>query len=104
MREATRQDRPMVGTIQAQCCMCWRIFSSDSLCEKAKPYARLPEETGTGKRGRVAERSSCIDPLELGLVSRERSDGVAIWGLVDSEESERRAQNLAKARAVRGRR
>lgn len=99
MREATKKDLPRLGTNQAQCCICYRMFSSDSLCEKTKPYARPPWDVNT--RGRVAARDECIEPELVGLIARERADGVAIWGLVDSEESDRRSANLAKARTAR---
>src|SRR5690349_19616703 len=59
MREATRNDRPVIGTIQTQCCICWKMFASDSICERQKPYARLPEDGG---RGRVSARPQCINP------------------------------------------
>ena len=99
MREASRNDRPIVGTIQTQCCICWRMFASDSICEKQKPYARLPEDGG---RGRVAERDSCIEDLtELGLIARERSDGVIVWGVTDDAEMARRAEVMERARAAR---
>lgn len=99
MREATRQDRPVIGTIQTQCCICWRMFASDSICEKQKPYARLPGDPAVG---RVSERSSCISDLAgLGLIARERSDGVIVWGVTGDEEMERRAQVMEKARAAR---
>lgn len=101
MREATKKDRPKIGTIQAQCILCWRIFASDSICERTKPYARLPEDEG--RKGRISERVSCIDPLELGLIARERTDGVIVWGLVDEEEAVRRSVNLAKARTAKAR-
>lgn len=101
MREATRDDRPVIGTNQAQCSICWRMFSSDSLCERCKPYARPPWDVNT--RGRVSVRDECIDPLLIGLIARERGDGVCVWGLVDSEESLRRSANLAKARSARTR-
>lgn len=98
MREANKSDRPLIGTIQTQCCICWRMFASDSICEKTKPYARLPED---GERGRVAERSSCIDPSSLGLIPRERADGITVWGVTADEEIERRTATMAKARAAR---
>lgn len=99
MREANRSDRPVIGTIQTQCVMCWKMFASDAICERQKPYARLPEDEG--KVGRIAERSSCIDPLALGLIARERADGCLVWGLMDDEEAERRSATMAKARAAR---
>lgn len=98
MREATRSDRPMMGTISAQCPLCWRIFQSDTLCETHKPYARLP---GDAERGRVAEREGCTDPLALGLIARERADGVVVWSSTTDEELERRTETMAKARAAR---
>lgn len=98
-REATKADRPVIGTIQTQCCVCWRMFASDSICEKTKPYARLPEDEG--KVGRVAERAECTLPSALGLISRVREDGIIVWGVTTDEEMERRAETMVKARAAR---
>lgn len=99
-REATRSDHPRIGTIQTQCPICWRMFASDSICEKQKPYARLPGDSGVG---RVAERSECIDDLAgvLGLIPRERDDGIIVWGVTDDAEMARRAETMEKARAAR---
>lgn len=99
MREATRKDHPRIGTIQTQCSICWRMFASDSICERQKPYARLP---GDPTVGRVAERSECVQDLSsLGLIARERDDGIAVWGVTSDEEMERRAVVMEKARAAR---
>lgn len=98
-REAERSDRPVIGTIQTQCVVCWKMFASDSICERQKPYARLPQDEG--KVGRVAERSECTDPSALGLIPRVREDGVIVWGVTTDEEMERRALTLGKARTAR---
>lgn len=101
MKEATRADRPAIGTVQSQCVLCWKIFSSDAACESHKPYARLP---GDPETGRIAEREACTEPSELGLVGRDRGDGVRVWGVTSDEEMELKRQRLEKARASRGRR
>lgn len=98
-REATRADRPVIGTIQTQCVVCWKMFASDAICERQKPYARLPEDEG--RKGRIAERDGCIDPASLGLIARERTDGVLVWGLTSDEEIERRTEQMAAARVAR---
>jgi hypothetical protein len=69
-REATRKDLPMQNTKQSQCMImgCWRMFSSDSACEKHKPWTR-PVSDG------------CKDPAGLGMESRERGDGVSVWSV-----------------------
>lgn len=63
MREATRADLPRGR--EAQCVLCWRIFSSDSSCETHKPYRRpvTPE---------------CKEPGTIGFRAFERR-GLAIW-------------------------
>ena len=38
MREATRADLPKGR--EAQCPICWRMFTSDWACERHKPYRR----------------------------------------------------------------
>ena len=38
MREATRSDLPKGG--EAQCTICWKLFTSDYACEAHKPYRR----------------------------------------------------------------
>ena len=63
MREATRADLPRGK--EAQCPICWRIFGSDSTCEKHKPYARPVTEP-------------CKDPRSIGMEPRERRE-VAVW-------------------------
>jgi hypothetical protein len=63
MRDTTRSDIPHGA--EAQCPICWRIFTRDGVCEKHKPYAspKTPE---------------CKDPATLGFVRRDRR-GVAVW-------------------------
>jgi|GEM_PF-5348566 len=63
LREATRADLPRGR--EAQCPICWRIFGSDSACERHKPYRR-PVTT------------ECKEPSAVGLEARERR-GLAIW-------------------------
>lgn len=81
MREATRSDLPKGN--EAQCVTCWRIFSSDSLCERHKSY-RLPKT------------ASCKDPSTLGFEAIERR-GVAVWVRSAAE-----ARRLAKSKGFRG--
>lgn len=99
MREATRKDRPSMNTSQAQCCLCWRLFSADGVAEQHKPYARAPEDIG--KRGRVAVRDGCTVPAELGMTPIERNDGVAVWGFTTEEEYANRLGRMDKARSAR---
>lgn len=63
MRETTRVDRPRGR--EAQCPICCRTFTSDTACEKHKPY-----------KGPVTE--GCKDPADLGFKAIERR-GVTIW-------------------------
>lgn len=100
IREATRKDTPKVGTIQAQCCICWRMFSSDAVCETHKPYARLPGDLSVG---RIAERAECTEPSSLGLVGRDRGDGVIVWSPTDDETHQLKVARLEAARAARTR-
>lgn len=48
---------------EAQCVLCWRIFTSDSAAEAHKSYAG---------------RTSCVDPATLGMEPRERR-GLPVW-------------------------
>lgn len=96
MRKATKADRPRIGTAETQCSICWEMFSSDTLCEMAKPYARHPDDTNTV--GRIAVRDKCTPPEELGLFCRDRGDGVCVWS---SEEDEAVKERMAKARQAR---
>jgi hypothetical protein len=66
MREATKQDLPKGR--EAQCVLCWRMFGSNSTCELHKPYV-------------APTTPLCKDPLDIGLLSRERlaRPGVAVW-------------------------
>lgn len=50
---------------QAQCTTCWRIFSSDSVCERHKKYA-------------TPKTKDCKAPESLGLVAVLKS-GVPVW-------------------------
>jgi len=69
LREATQKDLPKGA--EAQCVLCWRIFGSDSTCEKHKPY-KLPVTT------------ECKDPISIGLIAKERR-GLRIWAAPPSE-------------------
>lgn len=48
---------------EAQCVLCWRIFTSDSAAESHKSYQG---------------RTSCVDPATLGMEPRERR-GLPVW-------------------------
>lgn len=87
MREATRDDLPRGS--EAQCPICWRIFGSDSTCERHKPYRRPVS-------------AACKDPADIGLQSRERR-GLAVWVLPMSENvlKLRRARNQTKEAVMR---
>lgn len=98
-REATRKDLPLMNTNQAQCMLCYRIFTADGICEQHKPYARAPEDEG--KRGRVALRGSCTEPDELGMVGIPRADGVVVWGFRTEDAHQERIDRMANARAAR---
>jgi hypothetical protein len=63
VREATRADPPKGR--EAQCPLCWRIFSSDSSCEAHKPYRRPLTDT-------------CKPPAHQGAQPFERR-GLAVW-------------------------
>src|SRR5262249_11138413 len=95
------KDLPYQGTLQTQCCLCWRMFSSDTACEQAKPYARLPEEKEMGKRGRVAWREECTDPVSLGFNAFERADGVIVWSPESLESRAEKVERMQNARAAR---
>lgn len=101
MREATKADRPLMGTSQAQCMIkgCYKMFSADGVAEQHKPYHRAPEDMG--KRGRVAERDSCTDPVQLGMTPIERPDGVTVWGFISAEEYANRLDRMSTARSAR---
>lgn len=103
MREATKADRPTMGTSQAQCMIkgCYKMFSADGVAEQHKPYARAPEDMG--KRGRVAERAACTDPAQLGMTPIERPDGVTVWGFITEEEYLNRLDRMDTARSARKR-
>lgn len=51
---------------ESECPICYRIFGSDSACEKHKPYAK--PRTGT-----------CKDPAGIGMEIRLRRGTVAVW-------------------------
>lgn len=68
MREATRSDLP-VGNKEAQCPICWRMFSTDRNCERHKPYS---------KRNGTQPGEYCKNPEDVGLVQEERR-GFAVW-------------------------
>ena len=63
IREATKKDLPKGA--EAQCPLCWRIFTSDSTCELHKPY-------------RKPIANQCKDPENIGLVSKERRN-LRVW-------------------------
>lgn len=63
VREANRADRPKGK--EAQCPICWRIFSSDRNAEAHKPYAR-------------PHTPACKDPSVLGMKVQERR-GLRVW-------------------------
>jgi hypothetical protein len=63
IREATKADLPKGA--EAQCPICWRIFTSDSTCELHKPYRKPIAET-------------CKEPSSIGLVMKIRRD-LAVW-------------------------
>ena len=87
-REAERSDRPTMNTKETQCPLCWRLFSSDSACELTKPY-RKPVSEG------------CKQPSELGMVSKERGDGVLVWSVpMDPAVRERMEKMWAARRKV----
>lgn len=67
VREATRADRPTLNTKETQCCICHKMFSSDSACELTKPYRRPVSE-------------KCKDPRSLGMESKDR-DGILVWSV-----------------------
>lgn len=71
MREATKADLPKGA--EAQCPICWRIFGSDSTCERHKPYKRPVTQ-------------ECKDPESIGLESRPRR-GLAVWVLPMSPDA-----------------
>ena len=49
---------------EAQCPLCWRIFTSDSSCECHKIYEK--------------DYIACKDPATIGMVPRERR-GIPVW-------------------------
>lgn len=88
VREATRADTPTLNTKQSQCTICWALFSSDSACELHKPY-RKPVST------------LCKDPADLGMESKDRGDGIAMWSVpMDPEVRERMEKMWAARRKV----
>lgn len=100
MCELYATTRPQIGTSQSQCSQCGLIFSADGNCEKHKPYTRSPEDEG--KRGRVAKRTECTHPKELGMVGIPRADGVLVWGFRSEDSRDELVKRMAKARAARG--
>jgi hypothetical protein len=74
IREATKEDLPKGA--EAQCPICWRIFSSDSTCELHKPYRKPIADV-------------CKEPSIIGLVMKERR-GLAIWSSPPDEGMARR--------------
>lgn len=64
MREATKADLPK-GHREAQCPICWRLFSSDPSCEEHKPWRRPVTAT-------------CKEPPSLRHRAFERR-GLAVW-------------------------
>ncbi len=85
MREATRSDTPKLNTKESQCPICWKLFTSDSACEIHKPY-------------RKPVTGDCKDPVELGMESRERSDGVLLWSVPMDPEQKARLELMWAAR------
>lgn len=85
MKEATRADHPALNTKQTQCPICWTMFSSDSACELTKPY-RKPVSV------------SCKHPVDLGMVSSERADGVLVWSVPMDPEVKERMEKMWAAR------
>jgi hypothetical protein len=78
MREAIESDLPK--GVEAQCPVCWRIFTRNSVAERHKTYRPL----GT----------TCADPASLGLVPKERR-GLVVWsGPPPSEPLRRDAQRM----------
>ena len=75
MREALRFDRPKGN--EAQCPICWRLFSSDGSCEAHKPY-------------RSPKTAACKEPSELGYQAVERR-GVAVWVRVPGSVTSKQA-------------
>lgn len=49
---------------ESQCCLCWRIFTSDSSCESHKVYLK--------------DTTICSDPASIGMVPKERR-GLPVW-------------------------
>lgn len=88
-REAIKKDHPKGS--EAQCPVCWRIFTSDNICESHKRYPK-----GEG-------RATCVDPASLGIASHVRRN-LRVWGQTQ-EEYDRRLELIVNARrsgAVRG--
>lgn len=69
---STRQDLPKGA--QAQCVLCWRIFTSDSVCEHHKPYAQ-PTTT------------HCKPPASLGMIALDKG-GYPVWTIFKEETSD----------------
>ena len=85
MREASRTDRPTMNTKETQCVVCWMMFSSDSACELTKPY-RKPVSV------------DCKHPVDLGMVSKEREDGVLVWSVPMDPAQRARLEKMWAAR------
>lgn len=84
-REAVRSDLPRINTKESQCVLCWRMFTSDSACEKHKPWTK-------------PVTYSCKVPSELGMESRERGDGVLLWSVPMNPAQRERLEKMWAAR------
>lgn len=75
-KEALKGDRKVLpqGKREAQCPICWRIFSSDVSCEGHKDYRTT---------------NICIDPTTIGYIAVEKH-GRPVWKKpMDAETRER---------------